>query len=200
MRVPLGAFLVLAIGLFAQPLHAEKYALLVGIDNYANARHLKGAVNDIVAVRQVLLRDLGFASTNVRVLTEEQATKANILAALRGVAEQTKAGDSFFLYYSGHGTEMDDVDGDEALVDPDDHYDEVLVPYDAKPWPKERATEPNSTMVTDDEIGAALANLVGRKVVVMFDSCHSGSATRGLGETDSRSLYDGFIPAGIPRT
>ena len=179
---------------------AEKYALLVGINQYPHVRSLKGSVNDITQVKRVLVQDLGFADGNIRVLTDAQATKANIVAALDSLAKQTKAGDSLLWYYSGHGFSMQDVDGDEAVRDPDDHYDEILVPYDAVPFPRERATDPNTTMLGDDEIARALSGMAGRRMVVVFDSCHSGSALRGLGDTDSRSLYPGFVPPEMPKT
>ena len=179
---------------------AEKYALLVGINDYSQVRHLRGAVNDITEVRRVLSQDLGFADDHILVLTDAQATKANLVAALDSLAQQTKAGDSLLWYYSGHGFSMQDEDGDEALFDPEDLYDEILVPHDAIPWPRERATDPNSTMLSDDEIARALSRMAGKRVVIVFDSCHSGSATRALGDTDSRSLYPGFVPPETPKT
>src|SRR3989304_6261068 len=66
---------------------AEKYALLVGINQYPHVRSLKGSVNDITQVKRVLVEDLGFADDHIRVLTDTQATKANIVAALATLAK-----------------------------------------------------------------------------------------------------------------
>src|SRR6266850_866258 len=133
MRLPLVALSLLAIGVFALPIHAEKHALLIGINDYQYARDLKGSVNDITQVKALLIKDLAFDESRIQTLLDSQATKANILAALAGLAGRTKAGDSILWYYSGHGFMMLDEDGDEALEDPTDMYDEVLVPYDARP-------------------------------------------------------------------
>jgi len=180
---------------------ADNYALLIGINDYPHARPLKGAVNDILQIKRLVIEDLKFPEANVRVLLNEQATKANILAALHKLAEQTKPGDVVFWYYSGHGWVQNDVDGDEALIDPDDHLDEVLVPYDAVPWPRERALEPNPTMVVDDEIAQALSKMIGRRMLVVFDSCHSGTATRALkGESETRALYENYALPATPKT
>ena len=179
---------------------AEKYALLVGINDYASVRDLRGALNDVTHIKEVLIEDLGFAEEKIRVLTNAEATKANLLSALNTLARQTKAGDSVLIYYSGHGFMMVDEDGDEAFREAGDRYDEVIVPYDAVPWPRERATDPNPTMLSDDEISRALSGMAGKRVVIVFDSCHSGSATRAVGDSDSRSLYPGFVPSDIPRT
>jgi metacaspase-1 len=185
----------------ATPLFGETYALLIGIDKYPHARQLKGAVNDIKRIRTLVTDDLKIPESNVHVLLEEQATKANILAALDHFATETKAGDTIFWYYSGHGWVQNDLDGDEALLDPDDKLDEVLVPYDAVPWPRERALEPNPTMVVDDEIGLRLNKLIGRRWLIIFDSCHSGTATRGLpGENETRSLYPNYPLPPTPKT
>ena len=43
-----------------------KHALLIGIDTYPHARQLKGAVNDVEAMRRVLTADLGVPAANVR--------------------------------------------------------------------------------------------------------------------------------------
>ncbi len=180
---------------------ADNYALLIGIDSYPHARPLKGAVNDILEIKRLVVEQMKFPEANVRVLLNEQATKTNILAALTRLSEQTKPGDAVLWYYSGHGWVQKDVDGDERLQDPDDALDEVLVPYDAVPWPRERALDPNPTMVVDDEIAQALSKMAGRRMLVVFDSCHSGTATRALpGESETRALYENYALPSTPKT
>ena len=171
---------------------AAVHALLIGIDTYPNVRHLSGAVNDAESIRRVLTTDLGVPAGNVQLLADEQATKQAILQALAGFAGRTKPGDAIVLHYSGHGWLVTDVDGDESTFNADERFDEALVPYDATPWPKPRAYEPNPTLLTDDEIARALGPLPGRRLAVIFDSCHSGNGLRALpGDADAgRSLYD----------
>jgi hypothetical protein len=127
----------------------------------------------------------------VRLLVNQQATKRAILDALSELARRTRPGDSVFIYYSGHGWLVNDEDGDESTFNDDERYDEALVPYDAVPWPRERAYEPNPTLLIDDEFARALGPMSGRRLAVIFDSCHSGNALRGLpGDDVGRSLYD----------
>ena len=196
----LGIVTLLGLAAPSSMARAENHALLVGINDYQHVRDLRGSVNDILQIKRVLLGELGFDERNVQTLTNQEATKENILAALAQLAQQTRAGDGLLWYYSGHGFMILDQDGDEATLDPDDRYDEVLVPYDARPWPKERATDPNSTMLSDDEISQALSSFAGRRVVVVFDSCHSGSGTRDVDEAGSRSLYGGLAPEPLRQT
>jgi len=200
---PFGIFLIFIFAAGVVSASGDDYALLAGIDAYPHARPLKGAVNDIARIKRLVVEDLKFPVANIHVLLNEQATKAGIIAALRQLAQATKPGDSVLWYYSGHGWVQNDVDRDEAISDPDDRFDEVLVPYDAKPWPRERALEPNPTMLLDDEIGEALAGMRGRRLLLVFDSCHSGTATRALPgdpQSETRSLYENYALPATPKT
>jgi hypothetical protein len=174
------------------PTGGATHALLIGIDSYPRARPLHGAVNDVESFRRLLTTDLKVPATNVQVLVNAQATKQAIVDALAGLATRTKPGDAILIHYSGHGWLVNDADGDESTFNEDERFDEALVPYDASPWPRDRAYEPNPTLLTDDEIARAIGALPGRRLAVIFDSCHSGNGLRALpGDPDAgRSLYD----------
>ena len=59
-------------------------ALVIGIDHYADARlNLAGAVRDAHNIRGLLTEHLGFAAEQVRVLTNQDATREGILTAIR---------------------------------------------------------------------------------------------------------------------
>ena len=90
--------LLLCVILMSPAVFAEKYALLVGINEYSNIRPLRGSLNDIAQIKQILIHDLGFSEDKIQVLTDKDATKDNILSALNSLATQTKAGDSLLWY------------------------------------------------------------------------------------------------------
>ena len=77
------------------------------------------------------------------------------------------------IYYSGHGSQAEDRDGDEAQVTVGDTTDEALVPWDA-----DDPTDP-AQIVIDDEIREWLASIRTRNVTVIVDACFSGTTTRG---------------------
>jgi metacaspase-1 len=83
----------------------------------------------------------GFQDADITVLVDDgdhiQPTKSNILAAYHNVVRQSRAGDAVFLHYSGHGTKVRDLNGDE-----DDGYDEAMVPLDFN----------RAGMILDDEL------------------------------------------------
>jgi hypothetical protein len=96
------------------------------------------------------------------VLLTKKATRASVLAALRAAAKALREGDLFFLTYSGHGGQVPDVNGDEP-----DKRDETWCLYDGQ--------------LIDDELYLALsAFAAGVRILVLSDSCHSGSVARGI--------------------
>jgi hypothetical protein len=96
------------------------------------------------------------------VLLTKKATRAALLGGLRAAAKQVQSGDLFFLSYSGHGGQVPDVNGDEA-----DGKDETWCLYDGQ--------------LIDDELYFELSQFAaGVRVLVLSDSCHSGTVTREM--------------------
>jgi metacaspase-1 len=94
------------------------------------------------------------------VLLTKKATRAALLSGMRSAAKSLKAGDLFFLTYSGHGGQVRDSNGDEP-----DRKDETWCLYDGQ--------------LIDDELYFELSRFAaGVRVLVLSDSCHSGSVTR----------------------
>ena len=109
--------------------------------------------NDMAA----LARGQGMKPT---VLLTKKATRAALLAQMRKAAKALKAGDLFFLSYSGHGGQVPDTNRDEP-----DRKDETWCLFDGQ--------------LIDDELYFELSRFAaGVRVLVLSDSCHSGSVTR----------------------
>ncbi|HEX6900961.1 MAG TPA: caspase family protein [Thermoanaerobaculia bacterium] len=166
------------------PEDREKWALLVGINEYPNfdpAKSLKGCVNDAETMKQVLVESFKFPEDHITLLTNGQATRAGILQAMRDLAAEAGEGDIVVFHYSGHGSRMPDREGDEP-----DGWDETIVPYDSG-----RDPLPNLD-ISDDEIYVWLHSLTRKtsKVTLIFDSCHSGSMTRDVFASGVRGLEE----------
>ncbi len=165
---------------------AKKLALLVGIDRYEdrNIRALRGALNDLDVVRDVLIGDFDFEEENVVTLRNREATGKGIRDALRSHLIEKVRGrqDIVVFYYSGHGSQvLDEPDGDES-----DGLDETIVPYDA--------TNSGAQDITDDEINGLIRELSAKteNVTFVFDSCNSGTSSRSAGAT--RGIDRGLRP------
>lgn len=164
----------LLIGIvLSTPLLAEDRALLIGINLYETVgRDLRGSVNDAEQMRLFAINELKFRKDQVKLLLNEEATRKQIMDALDNwLAAGTHAGDRVLFYYSGHGYFQPDTSGDEQ-----DRVDETLVSYDTVV----KQDKSIANMITDDEIGGFLQKLDDRRVVVMIDSCHSGTMSRDL--------------------
>jgi hypothetical protein len=140
----------------------------VGINAYGGSNELSGCVNDALDWKAEL-EQRGF---QVSTLLDQKATGDNIRSALRQAMARGARGDSFVFTYSGHGTYLTDVSGDEP-----DRKDEAICPVDCF----------TNGMLVDDE----LANILGTrrygvKVAVISDSCHSGTLSRFLDLTPGR--------------
>ncbi len=159
---------------------ASKWALLVGINIYRNSgarpdfSNLAGCVNDVEDMKSLLLGTYDFPADHIQVLTDARATHAAIVDAFKNhLIANAQANDVVIFYFSGHGSQMKDVSGDEA-----DGYDETIVPHDT------RDREGKVFDISDDELNELLRqlSLKTKKVTFIFDSCHSGSAVRGAGQ------------------
>lgn len=157
----------------------QLYALLVGVDRYANpaqAPHLRGCVADVEGTYGFLLHQLGVPQTNIRLLTARMdaseaptdlATRANIISGWREHLAQAGPGDQVFFNYSGHGARARASDSDDPSG-----YNETLVPHDSR------------TLGVYDIIDKELATLIeeverrGAQVTLFLDCCHSGSGSR----------------------
>ena len=106
-----------------------------------------------------IAKSQGMKST---VLLTKQGTRAKMLTAMRKAAKQLKKGDLFFLTYSGHGGQVPDVTGEEI-----DKQDETWCLYDGQ--------------LIDDELYFELSGFAaGVRILVLSDSCHSGTVTRAV--------------------
>ena len=127
--IRVAASAVLAFGGGLAPAIAGQKALLIGAGAYPHLEAtdaLQGPQNDVRAMKTFLLQEWEFSSSDVRVLLDEQATKAAILEALEvWLPNSTETGDRIVVYFSGHGTQVPDGDGDEP-----DGMDEAFLPND----------------------------------------------------------------------
>jgi len=147
----------------------KKHALLVGINDYKNVNDLQGCINDVTNVRNILKTYFGFRNSDIRVLTDERATKKNIIFRLEKMVKKAKPGDSLIFHFSGHGSQILDRDNDELK----DHMDELICPFNMD-W--------DDGYITDDMLRSILDKLPkGVKMEVILDSCHSGTGTRDAG-------------------
>lgn len=172
---------VCSILLLVMSARAEQYALIVAISDYpelpGGSMDLPACKNDAYLIKNWIKGTYGFKDKNITELYDRQATTRNITTALRSIAAKARKGDSVLFYYTGHGTQVLDLAGD----DEEDGYDETLVTYDSAVDLATGKQNP-SNWLTDDLIRYHISRLRTNRTLVIFDSCHSGTGTRGFGD------------------
>ena len=158
----------------------NRKALLCGVNLYeVPGADLRGCVNDIENMRGVLVDLYGFAEEDISVLTDHDATKANIQEGLQGLTIGIEAGDVLYFHFSGHGSNVPDQDGDEA-----DGRDEIFCPTDLD-W-----RDP----LRDDWMRVLLAEVPeGVNLTFVSDCCHSGTITRAISPPDAE-FKERYLP------
>jgi hypothetical protein len=120
--------------------------------------------NDMEAIAE----SRGF-ETN-KLLTAE-GTADNIKGAIESAAGELESGDIFFLTYSGHGGQVPDANGEGE----EDSSDETWLAHDRQ--------------IVDDELYELWTKFKpGVRVIVLSDSCHSGTVNRAI--TDEETVPD----------
>lgn len=160
-------------GLFSFPTFnvSKKMAILIGCEYTAyktrgKMERLPGCHMDIKLAQKMLIEHYNYDPSNFILISDEssayiQPTRANILAQLNSVISRTDLA-QVVLYYSGHGTQTVDRNGDE-----EDGMDECIVPCDFM----------ENGLITDDVFHDLIWSRLPlkTKMTCIFDSCNSGT-------------------------
>ena len=139
----------------AQPLVRRRLALLVGNNDYLSPiPTLETPVADVNRIAEVLSSRMGYET---RVL--KNAGKARIVEALNQVAAEASPDDSVLLFYAGHGYLVEDTKMG------------FWIPVDA-------SVKTATGWISNTDIAKLLAAIRARQLILMSDSCFSGSLTR----------------------
>lgn len=124
-----------------------------------NLRPLHACLNDADNMAQLAAHA---QFQKIEKLHDQEATYTNVIGQLNAYAQQAKAGDLVFISYSGHGSQIPVIHpGDNSGED--DHLDETWCLYD--------------TQLIDTELYHALTKFEKDvRILVLLDSCHSGTA------------------------
>lgn len=151
----------------------RRIAVIIGVGQYKknSISDLPGPPEDAKRFYSLLTdsNSYQFPEQNVCLLLDEQATKHNVITAFkRKLIETAKKDDIVVFYYAGHGSQMTDLDNDEA-----DNMDETFVLHDSR-------TDGILDFI-DDEFNLLISQLYKKtkNISIFLDSCNSGTATRG---------------------
>ena len=135
----------------------KRVALLIGNNTYSEpVPKLETPITDIERIGKILREQFGYEVTVLR-----NATKAATARALNQLASTVSADDSVLVFYAGHGYLMEDVKMGYWL------------PVDA-------SAKTATNWISNEDISRFLAAIPARQVILVSDSCYSGTLTREL--------------------
>ena len=148
-------------------------------NHYGGEQELFGCHNDAKAMAEIA-RACGYEPLGV--LLDAKAKVKPVQDAIRAAAKDLKRGDIFLLTYAGHGASVADSSGDEI----DDGRDETWCLFDRQ--------------LLDDELYALWSDFQeGVRVLVVSDSCHSGSVIRSTVNGLVKMAAASALESGLPR-
>ena len=136
------------------------YALIIGNNDYKIIEKLDNAVNDAVDLEEVLRKKYGFKTTLLLDKTSDEIQKAVI-----SFTDNRKKTDNLIIFYAGHG----------KLIKKQKLERGYWLPIDSGP-----TRDPN--WISNNDIKDSIASSNAKHILLIVDSCFSGSLTRGSGE------------------
>lgn len=130
------------------------HALVIGNNDYRSLPALETAVNDARATADLLREKYGFQVTLLL-----NATRGDILSGINKLRAELTEKDNLLVYYAGHGT-LDRATGTGYWLPVDADEDDDL------------------NWIANDSLTRRLKGMSARHVMVIADSCYSGTLVR----------------------
>jgi hypothetical protein len=148
------------------------YALIIGIGTYQHTPDMNVPITvaDAQEVAAVLRNPqyCGYPDNQVKLLTDDSATREQVLAALDTLAQQARPEDTVLLFYSGHG-------------EYDQQNNFYLTTHDTRK--DDRHVVPD-TAISQAELLEKLRAIKAGRVLLLFNACHAGKVSPVLGDSD----------------
>ena len=102
-KLPSILLIALSFAITTDEVYDNSWALIVGINNYENVQDLNYAVEDALAIKNLLINNYHFPRSNVRVLTDSEATQGKIKKELSNLVKYAGKKDRIIFFFAGHG-------------------------------------------------------------------------------------------------
>ena len=160
----------------------RKIALLIGINDYShgntdNVSSLKGCINDVALIQNLLIYRYGFESKNIITLTNAQATRNDILNTIETYLLTANPNDIVVFSFSGHGAPLNDPYEKGTLS-----KTTGIIPYDHIMQP-----DGITNFITGTTLFLLRSAFKTNQVTFILDCCYSGGSIRAQGDTRSRA-------------
>ena len=136
----------------------DAVAIVIGIQNYKNLPNASYAINDAIQFKDHAVRYLGVKPENVKLLTDNNAQRADILLAFKYwlPAHINSGKTDVIIYFSGHGLSQEQV------------KQRYFLPFDVNTDLLEE------TAINQKNLFKQISQAGAKSVVVFLDTCFSG--------------------------
>ena len=143
----------------------RRFAVLIGNNQYASPiPPLETPIADVSRIAELMRTRFGYEARVVK-----DAGKAAIIDALNDIAAVARPEDSVLLFYAGHGYLLD----------------EVKMGY----WiPVDASVKTAKGWISNNDIAKLLAAIPARQLILISDSCYSGTLTKEQKVIQGREL------------
>ncbi|MDC0152909.1 caspase family protein [Candidatus Pelagibacter sp.] len=139
------------------------YALIIGNNDYKKLEDLDNAVNDAKDLEKVLKEKYGFETTLLLNQTSDETEDAII-----AFTENREKNDNILIYYAGHGQKIKKQKLERGY------------------WlPTDAGSKRDSKWISNSNIKDYIGSSDAKHILLIVDSCFSGSLMRGSGENKS---------------
>lgn len=150
---------------------AESRALLIGVGEYERGQYNLPGIDVDISIMREIAGKLGYRDDQIKELQNSEVTRENLIRTIEtwlidGVGPDDKA----LVYFSGHGSQLKDDNGDE-----EDGYDETITLYELN-----TPGAIDGGMLRDDDLGQLLARIPSKSTALMIDACCSGTASKSI--------------------
>src|SRR4051794_28521179 len=180
MKASWAMSIAMLVSLAAGAANAEnRLAFVVGNDAYRNVNPLQKAVNDARSVARGL-QQLGF-----KVTLAENLQWRDHVEKFAAFENSIQPGDTAFLFYSGHGVEIDGAN--------------YLIPVDAPKVAPEQQSLLKDVSISTDNLIQRLKARGSRTQIIVLDACRENPFRQSNGRTvgGTRGLAGARLPGGV---
>ena len=168
----------LALGIGARSARADAWALLIGVNEYEDRNHiasLGAADQDAIALKTLLIDTMKVPERHIDLLVTDpkaetlKPTRSNIFDALARLKNNAKAGDTVYVFFSGHGIRVNVTD--------------YLLPYDFRG----NADTGIDTAISEPRFYELLSQVKARAVILAWDKCRNNPFSEGKSVDQTRN-------------
>jgi len=151
-------------GIPLSSLYDNKWAFVIGIDEYAEYNDLQYAVRDAEMIEAILQEQFDFPKENIIVKVNENATKEGIFDGFHTLVEKTDTNDVLIVFFAGHGeTRMSGIDNKDLGY---------LIPSNSKAGEKHLSR----TAISMENIQMFSREIAAKHILFLIDACYGGLA------------------------